>query len=378
MRSLLVTVDFPPIVSGISTAFYNIWKNLPGNDHLVLAPRIRGSGAVDNALGKKVYRLPMPLGDNLLKKAGRWLCLLSYCLSIVKRERIELLVCGQPVTIGAIGLLFKKAFRIPYQVWVYGGEIVKFRNNRPVFSLLRRVIDEAQALIANSEFTKNVYAELGIPSGKIFVVTPAVDTERFKPGISVEDLVVKYGLKDRKRILTIARLSERKGHDMVIGALGRIKQAFPDIAYLIVGSGPDEKRLRKMVSDYHLEDNIIFTGAVAEEDLPRYYSLCDVYVMPNREVRGIDTLEGFGISFIEASACAKPVIGGRSGGSVEAVADGKTGYLVGHLDVDGFAMKVIELLSDKTRARELGENGRKRVLTEFQWPQRAEALKGLL
>ena len=375
---MLVTVDFPPIVSGISTAFYNIWKNLPHEGRVILAPQVKGSGTVDKDFGRKIYRLPMPLGDNIFKKAGRWICLLLYCLGIVGRERIELLVCGQPVTIGAIGLLFKKAFRIPYQVWVYGGEIVKFRNNRPVFSLLRRVLDEAQILIANSGFTRNVYVEFGIPSEKIVVVTPAVDTERFKPGISVEELVLKYGLHGRKRILTVARLSERKGHDMVIGALGRIRESFPDIAYLIVGSGPDEKRLRKMAGDYHVEKNVIFTGAVVEEDLPRYYNLCDIYVMPNREVGGIDTLEGFGISFIEASACAKPVIGGRSGGSVEAVSDGETGYLVEPLDVAGFAMKIMELLSNENLARKLGENGRSRAMAEFKWSQRARILNGLL
>jgi len=378
MKSLLVTVDFPPIVSGISTAFYNTWRYLPGSDKLVLAPAVRGSEPVDKAFGKKVYRFPMPLGDGNLKKIALWLCLFCYCLVITKREGIELLICGQPVVAGSIGLIFKKVFRIPYQVWAYGGEIVKFKRNKPALSLLRRVIDGAQTLIVNSEFTKNVYIGFGISAGKITVVTPAVDTERFRPGIPVEDLVAAYGLQNRKRVLTVARLSERKGHDMVIKALDKIRQAFPDIAYLIVGAGPDEKRLKKMASDYRLEKNIIFTGRVAEEDLPKYYNLCDVYVMPNREVEGLDTLEGFGISFIEASACAKPVIGGRSGGSLDAVFDGETGYLVDPLDVDGLAAKVIDLLSNKDRARELGENGRKKALAEFQWPQKAGGLKGLL
>ena len=123
---------------------------------------------------------------------------------------------------------------------------------------------------------------------------------------------------------------------------------------------------------------MLFSGYAEEKDLPRYYNLCDVYVMPNREVLSTtDSIEGFGISFIEASACGKPVIGGRSGGAEAAVADGETGFLVDPPSVHELTSKIKLLIEDGNLAKRMGMKGRQRVEREFSWKDRARVISQL-
>jgi phosphatidylinositol alpha-1,6-mannosyltransferase len=175
-------------------------------------------------------------------------------------------------------------------------------------------------------------------------------------------------------LLTVARLARRKGHDLVLRALPLLGD-IADLRYVIVGGGEDLARLEEIVRRNGLEESVIFAGRVPEHELPDYYRLCDLYVMPNREVTEVtDSLEGFGISFIEASACGKPAIAGRSGGTDAAVADGETGYLVDPEDPAELASKIRLLLNDPGLRAEMGRKGRERVERDFTWRQRAEEL----
>jgi phosphatidylinositol alpha-1,6-mannosyltransferase len=101
--------------------------------------------------------------------------------------------------------------------------------------------------------------------------------------------------------------------------------------------------------------------------LPAFYNLCDAYIMPSREIASSGDTEGFGITFLEANACEKPVIGGNSGGVVDAIVDGETGLLVDPLDPAAIAEKAILLLTDKALAEKLGIQGRERIEKGFTW-----------
>jgi len=109
-----------------------------------------------------------------------------------------------------------------------------------------------------------------------------------------------------------------------------------------------------------------FAGRIRDEDLPAYYRACDVFIMPNREETHGD-IEGFGIVFLEANACGKPVIGGRSGGTGEAIVDGETGLRIDGTNVTAVAEAAIALLRDDQRASAMGHRGRVRVAQQFDW-----------
>ena len=175
-------------------------------------------------------------------------------------------------------------------------------------------------------------------------------------------------------LLTVARLVPRKGHKVSIAAFAKICGEIPSAHYLIVGTGPEEEKLRAMVKEAGIENRVTFAGFVSGEDLPDIYNVCDVMLMANRQEENGD-VEGFGIVFLEANAAGKPVIGGRSGGAVEAVVDGVTGFLVNPDDADELAGILRRLFLDRTLREALGEAGANRVRSDFNWSTRAERLK---
>ena len=162
-------------------------------------------------------------------------------------------------------------------------------------------------------------------------------------------------------ILTVGRLVERKGHDMVIRALPGIERAVGPVRYVVAGAGPEEPRLRALAREVGCASDVRFIGPVSGEDLAALYSACDVFVMPSRALAQRDGVEGFGIVFLEAGACAKPVVGGRSGGITDAVLDGVTGMLVDPADGAELQAVLIRLLDDPVEAQRLGARGRQRV-----------------
>jgi phosphatidyl-myo-inositol dimannoside synthase len=131
--------------------------------------------------------------------------------------------------------------------------------------------------------------------------------------------------------------------------------------------------LKRLVAEWNLNHIVRFAGFVPDDDLPAYYNLADLYVMPNSEEKG--DIEGFGMVFLEANACGKPVIGGRSGGAAEAVLHGKTGVLVDPYDAGELAAAIQMLTGNRSKMQELGATGLSRARREFSWASRGLALE---
>ena len=370
MKILLITFDFPPIVSGITTYVGNIWRFLPANDHTILAPYIRGCRKIDADAGWKVIRYP-----NLPSAIMRSVFLLPVSVFIAIRRKIDLVICSVPVSLGFIGMILKKIFKIPYGVIYYGGEFAKYRHNGFLLRLLRYNLRHADCVITISDFSREEIKGYGVSAEKILKITPGVDTDRFNPRIDASNIRKKFGLQDKNVILTVSRLIERKGIDSVIRAMRLIREEIPDAVYLVVGTGEAEGYLKGLAAAEGLNEAVLFAGFVPDEGLPRYYNACDLFVMANKETRGDETLEGFGISFIEASACGKAVVGGVSGGVKDAVADGLTGVLVDPEDSMGLAQTICRILKDEKYRNELGRAGRRRVEESFGWQSRGECLE---
>jgi phosphatidylinositol alpha-1,6-mannosyltransferase len=124
--------------------------------------------------------------------------------------------------------------------------------------------------------------------------------------------------------------------------------------------------------------NVHFAGRVAHERLPEYFALCDTYVMPSRARLEHSDVEGFGLVYLEANACAKPVIGGRAGGVPDAIVHGKTGFLVDPGDVDDLARAVVTLLGNRELASTMGRQGLERVRASFTWTHVANRVREAL
>jgi phosphatidylinositol alpha-1,6-mannosyltransferase len=160
-------------------------------------------------------------------------------------------------------------------------------------------------------------------------------------------------------------MQRRKGQDMVIQSLPRIRQRIPQVKYVMVGTGEELNSLIILAQALGVQDSVVFAGSVPDQELAAYYAACDVFIMPNRQIG--DDIEGFGIAYLEAGAAGKPVIGGKSGGTDDAIVDGVTGIRVdGNRSVE-IADAVVDLLSAPDRAKTMGQCGRQRVESEFAW-----------
>jgi phosphatidylinositol alpha-1,6-mannosyltransferase len=379
--AILWANDFPPVVSGIATYFYNLWRVLPEDSTVIVAPKAAGYRAFDAKHRMRVRRVWLPLGRTGFSKLAKTFLTIFYSVGIAASGARVMFHCGQVLSSGIAGWLCKKLFGIPYVVYVYGSETVRLGRGKGMAGWMRRVLGESQWVVPNSDFTLQEYRDFGVPDKKIVKITPGVDTAFFHPEPANTHLVRRFGLEGCRVLLTVSRLDERKGHDKVIEALPVVLERFPETRYLIVGRGREEGRLRALVERMGLEGQVIFAGYIPDEELPAYYNLCDLFVLPNRETEDFAQLrgdyEGFGIVFLEAGACAKPVIGGRSGGVEEAVVNGVTGLLVHPRSTCEVAEAVIRILGDGELARRLGREGRNRA-QEFDWRKLATQVQEIL
>jgi phosphatidylinositol alpha-1,6-mannosyltransferase len=242
-------------------------------------------------------------------------------------------------------------------VYVHGEEITTIGSGRMYGNKRKQYLHAADKVVAVSSFTCDALTEtMELPPDRINLIPNGVDTERFTPGERDAGLIARHGLAGKKIVLTVGRLIERKGIDMTIEAMRQIAARRDDIHYLVVGDGGLRPKLERMIADYGLADKVTLVGKVGGDDLLRYLRTCDLFVMPNRTMPDGDT-EGFGLVFREANACHKPVIGGRAGGAVEAVHDGKSGLLVDGWQPAEIAAAIERILSDPALAQDLADYG---------------------
>jgi phosphatidylinositol alpha-1,6-mannosyltransferase len=233
------------------------------------------------------------------------------------------------------------------------------------------LIGSASVLVAISGWTRklclSLLDQLGFPSSEMDVRTLALgtDPDHFRPAIDTATVRERHGLNGRRWLITVARLTRHKGIDTGLQVLAQLRQRYPDLGYVVVGSGGDLSRLEGMARDLGVADRVRFLINVPDRDLPGLYNSAEIYLGLSRQMEG--NVEGFGISLVEAGACGVPVIGGRSGGIPDAVREGETGLLVNPEGLNEASAAVSRLLDDRILARRLGTGGREAAQTYYNW-----------
>ncbi len=384
MRILFLTLDFPPNFGGVANYYYHLCKSLgKKNEVIVLAPSIIQITNNDIELGGVTVLRKKMLSEKIFPK---WLAALFYVWSIVRKKNIDLIIVGHILPLGYIALLYKFLFRIPYLVCAHGLDILAPQKNEWKFFWLKYILFFSKHIITNSNFVKQEVIKIGSFSDKTTTIYPCIDKEFIDKTVldtlrECDALRQKYNLVNKKIILSIGRLVERKGFDVVINALPDVWEKFPDTAYIIIGSGPYKSFLQELAqkvmnNNSKYKDKIIFLDHVPIDDLCLYYNLCDVFIMVPKDM--VDDPEGFGFVFLEANGFKKPVIGSRSGGVPEAIEHESTGLLVNTNNTQETASALLRLLSDKDLREKLGQQGRDRVISKFQWPLEIKKLEALL
>ncbi|MFH1093234.1 MAG: glycosyltransferase family 4 protein [Candidatus Omnitrophota bacterium] len=368
MNILIVAWDFKPLGGGIAeyTHYLAEYLSNSGNSVLIYAPRLQGDSEFDSSCNYKVIRYDFKEHMHH-SKIYRLKNEFKTFKSIFCEYNIDLVI-GNSLCVNPYSYwLFAKIFKKPLAIFAHGRDI--FEKIRGIDGLKRLlVLKNSDLVFCNTKCTQQRAITLGLRSERTFVAYPGIKAENFIIGNSKSESKVtkKFLLQDKKVIFSLGRLIERKGQDTMIKAMSIIAHQVPEVIYLIGGDGGHEKVLRKLTKEYCVEDKVIFTGIVQENERQAYYDACDIFAMINRKLDNGDA-EAFGIVFLEANACGKPVIGGLSGGVPEAIVDQKTGILVDPEDIESVADKVIFLLKNKEVAKKMGILARERVEKEFDW-----------
>jgi len=377
-KSLLVSLEFPPKWGGVSHSLYNICHALPAEKIVVLTQPSSSKFQFDF----KVYRKKILSRSKFIWP--KWIFLFRHIQKIVKNDNIDLIQVGHILPIGTVALIFKRIFNIPYLVYVYGQDLVIQRDSQRKIKLIKAILKNAEAIIANSSWTKKRAQELGAQSKKIKIVYPCPDSLKIED--FGQDKLDRFRnenqIQNKKIILSLGNLVRRKGHDMVIKALPQVIKRVPDLIYLIVGTGPYEDKLRETIADLNLDGYVKFFKNVSNQELPYFLQTAEMLIMPSRELKNNQSetvdVEGFGMVFLEANLYGKPVVGGRSGGQIDAIEEGESGLLVDPEDKDDIAQAIIKLANNPALAQKLGQQGKEMVSNKFQWSVQVKKIIELL
>ncbi len=253
----------------------------------------------------------------------------------------------------------------------HGLEVTKIETANKL-KVLERTCNVAEFIIAVSNFTKKEILKRinKTYEDKVKFIPNGVNLNRFNYQINTQEIYQKLEIsKNTKIILTLARVIKRKGHDTVIQSLPKILEKFSDTLYIIGGKWEKDyyDELISLIDKLNLKNHVRFTGFIPDKDLNLYYSICNVYVMVSRLANNNTDSEGFGITFLEANACRKPVIGSSSGGIKDAIENGMNGFVIPPDEPNVLADKIIEIFSNPELAVKLGKQGRERIKTQFTW-----------
>ena len=377
MRLLFVTQDFPPDVGGIQTYSWEIARRLSGRGEqlTVVAPRRPQAASVDRSAPFPVLRLPgrpdlLPLST--LPVLPRW----------AQRGRPQVAFHAQWQTVGA-SVLARALTGCPRRIVcaAHGRELLfnpvgTVPGLGAAYDRLRQfLLHQVDLFLPVSHYTGGLLHKQDIPTDQTHVVPNGTDPNRFRPRDDTP-LRQRLGLSDRPLLLTVGRLVRRKGIDTVLRTLPALVESCPDLAYVVVGSGPDQSRLERLADRLGIHDRVRFVGEVDHDRLPLYYSAADLFVMPARE--DPPDVEGFGLVFLEANACGTPVIGARTGGIPDAISDGETGLLVPPNAPDALAEAATRVLTTPVLADTLGRQGRHRAVNEASWDHIADRIYDVL
>jgi colanic acid/amylovoran biosynthesis glycosyltransferase len=209
-----------------------------------------------------------------------------------------------------------------------------------------------------SEEMKQRLIAIGCPRDKIVIHHLGIDTNKFKP------LDSKNNKNGTIKILTVGRLVEKKGIEYAIRAVAKLKKAYPELKYSIIGDGPLREKLENLVFQLGVSDHVYFLGPKNRSDIISEMSRSDLFIAPSVTSSDGD-MEGTPTVLMEAQALELPVLSTLHSGIPEVVADGRSGFLVPERDVDALVEMLMHLLDQRTDWKTMGSLGRRHVAKEF-------------
>jgi len=351
---LIVTRNFPPDLGGMQSLMGGLSESLLNHGPVqVFTFDYQNSKSYDNKSGANIVRVK---GIKLFRKFRKANLVNNF---INSNTSIRALIVDHWKSLELINTENLK--KIKTFCLLHSKEI----NHDIGTSLNKRTIkstNNADYIIANSNFTKKLANKVGIDSKKIHVIFPGINKPK-----KIENIyklkAEKYFKNSFPKIITVSRLDKRKGHDKILMLIKNLKTKFPKIKYISIGSGDQEKSILKLSKELNLGEEVVFLKNIDSELKTALIGESNLFLMPSRIEK--KSVEGFGISFIEAASFGVASIGGKDGGAPDAIIHKKTGMICDGNDLNSIYESAIEFFKNDNYL-EYGKNAKK-FSEKFYW-----------
>jgi glycosyltransferase involved in cell wall biosynthesis len=384
---LIVTNNFPPTIGGAGEVYAALAAAAAGRIRILCAShsyltgeQIPGWRDHDRAVAYPVDRIAQ-VRARLRRQRGRLAALLADELPqrlrllariawLRLRHGCRVLCIADDETVGWLIRPAQTLLACRVMLYSHGDDLAERPGQERLRARRRRQFARADAIVAvSTACAQELGRVFGVPRDRVTVVHNGIDTTLFRPLPRDPGLLQKFGLHNKRVIVTVSRLAPRKGIDRVIEALPRVLVAVPNLHYLVVGDGPQAAELRALAVRCGVAAQVTFAGAVPHAEVPRHLALAELMAMPNRRMPDGED-DGLSLIFLEANACGLPVIAGHSGGAPEVVEDGVNGLLVDGNDIAGVAAAITRVLCDADLAARLAGDGIRLAATSG-WARRS-------
>ncbi len=351
---LIVTRNFPPDVGGIQNLMGGLSENLVNHGPVkVFANEYEDSNKYDKKSLTSIVRVG---GIKLLRKYRKASLVNNF---IKDNANIRAIITDHWKSLELLKdnyLKKSKTFCLIHSKEI-NHELGSSNNKRLIKST-----NKANFIIANSSFTKELAIKVGINKSKIHIIFPGIYEPKKIHDDALEKAKEIYNNAFPK-IITVARLDKRKGHDKILMLIKNLKVKFPKIKYICIGYGEEEKNLLALSKELSIENEVTFLKNINEDLKVSLISESNLFLMPSIKVK--KSVEGFGISFIEAASYGVGSIGGKEGGASDAISHNKTGLICDGDDLNSIYESVVNFLNNENYIK-YGKNA-KEFSKNFYW-----------
>lgn len=362
-RILIFSTGYFPFVGGAEIAVKEITNRIKDFEFDLITSRfskkVSGKEKIDNVTvhrvgqGAKFDKYLLPI-SGFLKAKG-----------LLRKNKYSLIWSISVSQAGLTALFLKiKNPKLPFLLTIQEGSSKKrlFWRRIMVWPLIKKIFKKADYIQAISKFLADFGKDMGAQC-PIEIVANGVNVKEFEKALTIpqeekEKLKKKLGIKkDEKVLITLSRLAPKNAIDDLIKSLQYLNLP---VKLLILGVGPDEKKLKNLAKKLKLSSKVLFLGHIEYEDLPEYLGISDIFIRPSIS-------EGFGNVFVEAMAAGVPIIGTPVGGIPDFLKNGETGLFCQPRNPKSIAEAVKKILENENLRDRLIENGKKLVKEKYDW-----------
>lgn len=293
----------------------------------------------------------------------------------IKKNRPDIIHAHWIIPQGLIAALVKKLYGVPFLVTSHGGDVFALQGKLSL-AIRRATLKNADKITVVSNAIKKEILTKIASNSTIEVVSMGVDSDRFNPTQKDNSIKEKYGIEG-PFLLFVGRLVEKKGVRYLIESMPEIVKEFPKTKLLIIGRGTLEKELKDLTRKLESGENVIFTGEIANFELPKYYATADIFIGPSIIAEGGDR-EGLPVTFMEAMSCGAIIVTTDLEGNKDLILNNHSGFIISQRSTKHISDKVLELLKNRSLMSRIRNQAREIIVEKFDWEIISERYKDIL